>query len=684
VKAPSNLTQEWLEADGLGGFASGTVPGIRTRRYHALLLAAAGPSCRRFVLVNGLEVEAETPSGLFPLSSHAYSPDVIHPDGASRIASFTREPWPRWEYRIGEEGILIQEILVPRGAPLALISWRLAWRTSTGPLLLRARPLISGRDFHSLHRENPAFRFGFDRTPQGGIRWHPYDGVPAIVALGNGSYEQRPDWYRRFLYAEERDRGLECQEDLASPGIFHWDLSRGEAFLALGAEGAELEEHLGAAGTLSPDRTRERERRRRSRFPGPLHRAADAYRVRNGGGETLLAGYPWFGEWGRDTFLALRGLCLAAGEPEQAGGILVEWAGRVSEGMIPNRFSEGAPEYNSVDASLWFVIAVHDYFEAMSQSQKPVRRRDLDALRNAVEAVLEGYAAGTRNGIRADDDGLLAAGAPGEQLTWMDAMVDGAPVTPRIGKPVEVQALWLNALWTAAGESPRFKELLRRGYLSFQDKFWNEKGGYFHDVVDVDHVAGRNDSTFRPNQILAVGGLPRGLVAGERARRVVDLVEERLLTPLGLRSLAPGERGYAPRYQGGVAERDGAYHQGTVWPWLLGPFVDAWLKVRGHTGKAKREARSRFLDPILKHLDEAGLGHVSEIADADAPHIPRGCPFQAWSVGEALRISVMLTEAVRPAAGATRKMTENRVDPGPAPQRETGRPGLRAPKGQAS
>ena len=315
----------------------------------------------------------------------------------------------------------------------------------------------------------------------------------------------------------------------------------------------------------------------------------------------------------------MRGLCLATGRRDEARSILLEWAGAVSEGMLPNRFPDRgeAPEYNSVDASLWYAVAVHE------------TGADEPRLREAVDAILEGYARGTRHGIGADADGLLRAGEPGVQLTWMDAKVGDRVITPRIGKPVEVNALWINALRIGG---PRWKELHDRALASFTERFWNEARGCLFDVVDPE------DAAFRPNQVLAVGGLPFPVLEGERARRVVDAVEERLWTPVGLRSLAPGEPGYAPRYRGGVAERDGAYHQGTVWPWLLGPFVEAWVRVRGGGARARKQARRRFLEPLLRHLDAAGVGHLPEIADADAPHLPRGCPFQAWSLGEALRL----------------------------------------------
>jgi predicted glycogen debranching enzyme len=380
------------------------------------------------------------------------------------------------------------------------------------------------------------------------------------------------------------------------------------------------------------------EQRRRRRFPTRLHRSADAYLVRRGTGKTIVAGYPWFTDWGRDTFIALRGLCLATGRLEDARAILLEWAGAVSEGMLPNRFPDRGetPEFNAVDAALWYVVAVHD----LLQVDKRITRRDRQTLEVAIDAILSGYSRGTRYGIHVDDDGLLAAGEPGVQLTWMDAKVGDWVVTPRIGKPVEVQALWLNALRIGSGFSERWADVYARVRATFEDRFWNEAAGSLHDVIDVDHRRGTFDPTFRPNQILAVGGLPFAVLDGARARRVVDAVEARLLTPLGPRSLAPDEPGYTPCYRGGVRERDGAYHQGTVWPWLMGPFVEAWVRVRGATTQAKGEARARFLEPLLVHLDDAGVGHLPEVADGDPPHSPGGCPFQAWSIGEALRLDL--------------------------------------------
>ncbi len=399
---------------------------------------------------------------------------------------------------------------------------------------------------------------------------------------------------------------------------------------------------LGVRALAHGERLMAGERARRE-AASPLALAAGAYLVDRPGGRTLVAGFPWFTDWGRDTFIALRGLLVATGALRQARAILLAWAGAVSEGMMPNRFPDrgAAPEYNSVDASLWYVVAVHDVLAAHAAAGRPVPEAEAARLAEACAAILDGYAAGTRYGIAADADGLLRAGVPGVQLTWMDAKVGDWVVTPRIGKPVEVQALWINALRIGTARwSPRWRELERRASASFA-RFVSPSGA-LHDVIDADHVPGAVDGRMRPNQILAVGGLPFPLLTGEAARAVVEAVEAHLLTPLGLRSLDPADPDYRGTYAGGPRERDGAYHQGTVWPWLIGPFVDAWLAVRGRSSKAKAEARARVLPPLEAHLQEAGLGHVSEVADGDPPHRPGGCPFQAWSLGELIRVRRML------------------------------------------
>src|SRR6266545_1943809 len=389
-KAPSGPPvpgSEWLEADGRGGFASGTADLVRTRRYHALLLAATAPPAGRFVLVNGLEAWVETPEGRFPISSQAYAPGVVHPDGASRIESFEADPWPRWTFSL-EDGLRItQEFFVSRRAGATVLVWRLPKRRAD--VFLSVRLLFSGRDYHSLHHENPAFRFEPQRRGYGWL-WVPYQDVPEVSVATNGSYEHEPLWYRDFLYSEERARGLDFTEDLASPGVFRFDFSKAKAALVLSTRALAGE----ADAILLTRRLRVEEKHRRDGFASRLERAADDYIVRRGEGKTIVAGYPWFTDWGRDTFVALRGLCLATGRLDVARDILLAWASAVSEGMLPNRFSDHGeqPEFNAVDASLWYIIAVHEYLQISSsrrqEAQSCSRNRTRASLRYIDQSLL--------------------------------------------------------------------------------------------------------------------------------------------------------------------------------------------------------------------------------------------------------------------------------------------------------
>lgn len=680
----NNRDKEWLETDGLGGFASGTVSGVRTRRYHGLLVTATTPPTGRMMLVSGVDVTVETPGGRWALSTQRYAPDVTGGGGEQYIESFALAPWPTWTFRLPDGTRVVQEILMRAGAPQVFLSWRLL-SASRAPrpapdlawTKLTVRPFLAGRDFHALMHENPAFSFDHE-IAEGHFRYRPYAGAPRIVVSSSGVYRHQPHWYRGFIYEEERNRGLDFVEDLGSPGAWTFEVGDGEAAMVFNCERTVRDPETVPA-RQAVDAARTVERARRAKLGGPLDRAADQYLVARRGGGTIVAGYPWFGDWGRDTFIALRGLLLATGRVAEAIEVLSAWAGVVSHGMLPNFFPDGEaePEFNSVDASLWYVVAVGEAIHAADTSLRSADRRRLV---DAVEAIVAGYAAGTRYGIRATDDGLLAAGVRGQQLTWMDARVDGREITPRIGKPVEIQALWLNALAVAVtfgtASAGRWAEILERGRASFEDRFWDEANGRLYDVVDVDHVPGTADASLRPNQIFAVGGLPLTLLTADRARRVVEAVSSSLLTPIGLRSLAPGEAGYRPRYRGGVQERDGAYHQGTVWPWLLGPFVEAHVRVFGGTTEVKRAARQRFLAPLLAHVDEAGLGHVSEVADGDAPHIPGGCPFQAWSLGELLRLDRVVLADLRPAGRARSPVDDaGAVDLSSAARYENGRVG---------
>ena len=613
---------EWLESDALGGFACGTVAGYRTRRYHALLLVPRDPPSDRVAMVNGIEAWVEIDGERVPLSTQHYSPDIFYPRGIDRIVDFSSEPWPTWTFRLAEDATLVHEIIVDRESGEVLLAWRMIGRPRGATLW--ARPLLSCRDYHALTHENAAFDFT-PRTTAGNVGWRPYAALPAIAALTNGEYLHEPSWYRNFFYREEAARGLDCVEDLASPGRLRFDLDRRSATIVLRASDA-LDGDAGAIAT----RIRAQEAKHRSAL-ATLDRAAEAYVVRRGKGHTIVAGFPWFTDWGRDTLIAMRGLVLARGCHDLAASILWTWADSISEGMLPNRFPDQgqAPEFNSVDASLWYVIVVNEFIAAASPAPA-VRGQLVDA----TLAILDACIGGTRFGIGMDADGLLACGVPGMQLTWMDAKVGDRAITPRIGKPVEVQALWINALRMAGG---RYRAIAERAQESFIRRFWNADAECLHDVVDADHVPGRVDSSIRPNQIFAVGGLPGAIVENNCAAAIVKVIERELLTPMGLRTLGPTDLAYRGRYEGGVSERDAAYHEGTVWPWLIGPFVDAWLRVHGDDAIQHEAARRTFLAPLLTHLTIAGLGHVSEIADGDAPNAPRGCPFQAWSLGELIR-----------------------------------------------
>lgn len=634
------LRHEWLETNGLGGFASSTVVGLDTRRYHGLLTVARQPPVDRVLLLAKLEETLVIGDQRHELSSNQY-PGVVHPEGFRLQREFRLDPFPVFVYAAG--GIVLEKaVALVHGEDAVVVTYTLRSAPSDHEVRLEVRPLIAFRDFHATTHENDAI----DRrvTVEDGVASvTPYAGLPTLhLAHDAISVDPAGDWYRSFEYAVERARGLDFREDLYQPLTLTFDLTRGgraaivasttrraahEADALLRAEVARRAE-LASAGSDAMERT--------------LLVSGDQYVVRRGAGKSIIAGYPWFGDWGRDTFIAVRGLCLATRRLDVARDVLLAWTDVVSEGMLPNRFADhgDAPEFNSVDAALWFVVAARELLDAAAAAGRPLPADEVEAIDGAVDAILDGYSRGTRYRIGVDaSDGLLFAGEPGVQLTWMDAKVGDWVVTPRIGKPVEVQALWLAALHCAAPRDARWSAAYARGRTSFEGRFWNADAGCLFDVVDPDGRSGEADATFRPNQILAVGGLPVVLVEGERARRIVDAVESRLWTPTGLRSLAPGEPGYVGRYEGGVRERDGAYHQGTVWPWLLGPFVEAWVRVRGDSAEAKREARTRFLEPLAAHLATAGLGHVSEITDADAPFEPRGCPFQAWSVGEALRLA---------------------------------------------
>ena len=650
------LSLEWLETNGRGGFASGTVAGANTRRYHALLLTARKPPSERFVLVNHLEEWLDIAGQPIPLSTNLY-PGAVYPTGYEHCIEFLTDPWPTWIY--GCNGLRVQrEILSIHERDMVIVRWKLIGKKPSRAVL-RVRPKLTGRDYHGMHHENGSLSTEA-QAGSGMVVWHPYSDMPPVRAFHSGAYRHEPHWYQHIQFPIEQQRGLDAEEDWWSPGEFTFDLESGSTRTL--AFTSETIDRLDVVALSKRERSRRNTVRQASpvddSLAGELWRAAEMFLSERGTQQTVIAGYPWFTDWGRDTFISLPGLCLVTGRWDVAWQIIVSFAAHVSEGMVPNRFPDTGeqPEYNTIDASLWFIHATDRYLAA-SQDEARVR----ETAWPAVKQIIDGYRRGTRFGIRMDEDGLIAGGVPGVQLTWMDAKVGDWVVTPRHGKPVEIQALWVRALevgetlarrFGEAGYADRCRNDRGNAITSFRKRFWYEQGGYLYDVIDGPEG---NDASLRPNQLYAISLVDK-LVPRDRAQQIIRLVEDQLLTPVGLRTLSPTDGRYRARYEGGVRERDAAYHQGTVWPFLLGPFVTAWIKVHGKKAARLKQARS-FLDGIGAHLKEACLGQVSEIFDAESPHIPRGCYAQAWSVAEPLRV-LMEDLGIQP---NTQKITVKRV-----------------------
>lgn len=639
---------EWLETDGLGGWASGTVSGAHTRRYHGWLVAASKPPVGRRVLVSKLAETVRVGERRVELDANFY-PETVHPRGCERLGRFERGVFPVFEFRFegegehegkgedqGEDFLLKRAIASVAGESSTVVVYELVSASSAIELELVA--LLAGRDAHALERAADGRRW--DPVPLGGgvVRFDSRRGEPAVyVWVAQSRFEAVGEWHWNVEYPEERARGFDFQEDLFAAGRFTVALAPGERVAVVlstsdpsGRDGESL---------LAVERSRRLGLLERAGVSDPFGRrlvlAADQFLVRRGDGWTVVAGYPWFSDWGRDAMIALPGLCLATNRFEEARGILRSFVAALDHGMLPNRFPDDgeAPEYNTVDATLWLFVAAWRYLEATGD-EAFVR----DELLPALDDVLAWHGKGTRHGIGIDGDGLLRAGEEGVQLTWMDARVEGRVITPRRGKPVEISALWVNALRITAALHARFGRPTRARVLDgladtatarFEELFWNEPEKGLDDVVD----RATYDASRRPNQLYALA-LPWPLLPKEKARTVLATVDEHLLTPAGLRTLDPEHADYRARYEGGPAERDGAYHQGTVWPFLLGAWADATLRYGGARGRARVRRR---IEALACHLAEAGVGSVSEICDGEAPHAPRGAVAQAWSVAELLR-----------------------------------------------
>ncbi len=630
-------SKEWIETNGRGGYASSTIIGTNTRRYHGLLVAATKSPLGRMVVLSKLEETLILKDGSrYNLSCNKY-PEIIHPEGYKYLEEFRLDPFPVFTYKVGD--IVIEKaVFMVRGENTTVIMYKVL--ESPGYLELLARPLIAARDYHWLSVENANFNKSVECL-EGYIKMRPYGESPIIYLANNADrFEPAGYWYKAFEYLREKERGLEYHEDLYSPGELGFLVKEGDkAYIVASTEGRKMR----SVEVLESGEVLRRSEIAASvglkdQFAVQLAMSADSFLVKRMDGlSTVVAGYHWFWDWGRDALISLPGLTLTLGRYEEAKEILLTFAKYCDQGMIPNRFPEEArePEYNSVDASLWLFWAVYKFLE-YTNDYDFVEKNLLDCL----EEVIRYYINGTRYGIKMDRDGLISTADSDVQLTWMDAKIGGWVVTPRNGKAVEVNALWYNALKIMEDICEklnlRYKsECARLAHLakkSYELVFWNEAGGYLYDCVSEDAA----DRSIRPNQIFAVS-LPFRIISKEKERKVLDVVGRELLTPYGLRTLSPNDRSYRGVYSGDQRTRDASYHQGTVWPWLLGHFITAYLNVYGRGKNTKEEAR-KLLAPIIGHLKEAGLGSISEIVDGDPPYNPKGAISQAWSVAEILRI----------------------------------------------
>ena len=635
--------REWLLTNGIGGYASGTVSGNLTRRYHGLLVAALNPPVGRTQLVAKLDETANFDGRDYLLATNRWASGTVEPQGYLNIESFRLEgTTPVWAYGLAD-ALLEKRIWMKHGENTTYVQYSLLRGGRTIHLVIKA--LVNYRDFHSTtHAANWQMKIA---SVEQGVRIAAYEGaIPFYLLSADSQLEPRHDWYRDFFLPLEKYRGLDDRDDhlLVATASLELPVGKSATFVLTTNARAELDGARGLAEHVERERNlssqwQESDPQGASSAPCwicQLILAADQFVVKRSlpeesEGRSIIAGYHWFGDWGRDTMIALPGLTLTTGRPEIAKKILFAFSRYVDRGMLPNNFPDagGKPEYNTVDAALWYFEAVRQYFETTSDREAVVK------LFPTLAQIIDAHLKGTRYNIHVDEDGLLYAGEEGVQLTWMDAKVGDWVVTPRIGKPVEVNALWFNALKTMVKLAPLaeksaepFQKMAAMVQGSFS-KFWNAAAGFCYDVIDDPRLG--NDASLRPNQILAVS-LPESPLPPDQQKAVVDVCARRLLTSHGLRSLAQNEPGYQGHYSGGPRERDGAYHQGTVWGWLIGPFVLAHLHVYGD-----RKAAQSFLEPLGTQIFSDGLGTLSEIYEGDAPFTPRGCIAQAWTVAEVLR-----------------------------------------------
>jgi predicted glycogen debranching enzyme len=676
---------EWLVTNGLGGYGAGAINGATTRSYHGLLVAALHPPVERTVLVTKIDEEVTLPDGqIRKLGVNKYKDGTIDPQGYQYLEWVGLEgDIPYFIYRLSETLTLEKRIWMEYGQNTTYVQYMLQGsldeesEKNTQPLMLNLLPFCLSRDYHATTQGAQDWHFLIDHEGSR-YRIRAYENAPSVYIIAGPTATFTPTgyWYWHVFHVRDSERGLPDAEDVYQPGIFHIQMTPGQRVtLVLSAEGDLAAEFGGpqheelVAQALSRHHLRIKQLLTAAAptiSKLPLHDpvqarlvvAADEFIVARpdyaNGNEgkqalrlspdrkTIIAGYPWFTDWGRDSMISLPGLMLSTGRYSEARGLLKAFASFTHDGLIPNRFPDGGapPEYNTTDATLWMFHAIHSYLSATGDWTL------LKELFPVLSNIIQWHVRGTDYGIGVDPaDGLLRAGAPGVQLTWMDAKVDERVVTPRRGKPVEVNALWYCALtymesWAVhlSTDATQYSQLRSQVSQNFAARFWYEAGGYLYDVVDVDGVAGQNDTSLRPNQLFAAS-LTHNLLSEEQTRSMFKQVTAHLLTPMGLRSLSPTDPEYHNHFNGDRIQRDTAYHQGTVWPWLIGPYIDVHLYLNNN-----RAALLPLLEPLIHHLWVACLGTISEVAEPEPPYTPGGCFAQAWSVAELLRCWLLAAE----------------------------------------
>lgn len=642
------LQKEWITANGLGGYASSTVIGCNTRRYHGLLVSSGWKEKERMVLLSKLEETIKIGHKYYYLGTNRYTDNYIHPHGYRHIRKFEQAPFPRMIFTI-DDITVTKEIFMPYGRNTTVIRYNVFGGNRDFNFILN--PLFAIKDFHELQKENRVFDTGqvfSDST----LCLSPYPDLPAVrLKMPGMAFKELKNWYKNFTLLKEEERGLNYTEDLYNPGYFYTGEVKNfkidvvvtteeeiqEDIDALYKDALERVEELFETAEVSHDDTDEKS----------LVLAADLHIVKPPGAAdetrtTIVAGYPWFGDWGRDTFISLPGITLCAGRLQEARDILLAFSHQCKDGLIPNRFADLGREasYNTVDASLWYINAAYEYTRYTG---------DYDFIGKNIystcQSIMEFYEKGTLYGIKMDGDGLINAGEEGYQLTWMDAKVGDKVITARMGKPVEISALWYNALRIMGELAEQFKDkkaaekyraMAETTRKSFNEKFWNEQGGCLYDVITEN---GKDDS-FRPNQVFAIS-LPFPVLAEEKWAQVISRVHEKLYTPFGLRSLSPDSVSYHGKYSGSLEDRDEAYHQGVAWGFLLGPFLEAYMKAGKYSPEALERADT-LMNLWMGDLTNGGQNTLSEIIDGDEPFTTRGCISQAWSIGEALRLKKII------------------------------------------